>query len=129
MVLRCVVIVVEPGLPPGERIRLYRRRAGLTQEQCAQLKGCTVSAWRKWESGERQVAAFSDWIEIARILRVRDLYTLPGLPVGELPDAAGKIVRLDPAGDIPDPHGQTESAYLECAERIRQAVDERLVPA
>jgi transcriptional regulator with XRE-family HTH domain len=73
-------------LPPGERIRLYRRRVGLTQEQCAQLKGCTVSAWRKWESGERQVASFSDWIEIARILRVRDLYKLTGLPVGELPE-------------------------------------------
>jgi transcriptional regulator with XRE-family HTH domain len=78
--------VLEPGLPPGERIRLYRRRNGLTQEQCAQLKGCTVSAWRKWESGERQVAAFSDWIEIARILRVRNLYHLTGLPVGEMPD-------------------------------------------
>jgi transcriptional regulator with XRE-family HTH domain len=80
------VINPEQGLPPGDRIRLYRRRAGLTQEQCAQLKGCTVSAWRKWESGERQVAAFSDWIEIARILRVRDLYKLTGLPVGEMPD-------------------------------------------
>lgn len=75
---------VEPGLPPGARIRLYRRRVGLTQEQCAQLKGCTVSAWRKWESGDRRVAAFSDWIEIAKILRVRDLYRLTGLPVGEL---------------------------------------------
>jgi transcriptional regulator with XRE-family HTH domain len=58
----------------------------LTQEQCAQLKGCTVSAWRKWESGDRQVAAFSDWIEIARILRVSDLYRLTGLPVGDLPE-------------------------------------------
>lgn len=80
-------MTVENGLPPGERIRLYRRRIGLTQEQCAQLKGCTVSAWRKWESGERQVAAFSDWIEIARILRVRDLYKLTGLPVSEMPEA------------------------------------------
>lgn len=80
------MVAVEPGLPPGERIRLYRRRMGLTQEQCAQLKGCTASAWRKWESGERQVAAFSDWMEIARILRVRDLYRLTGLPVGELPE-------------------------------------------
>jgi transcriptional regulator with XRE-family HTH domain len=71
-------------IPPGARIRLYRKRVGLTQEQCAQLKGCTVSAWRKWESGDRQVAAFSDWIEIAKILRVRDLYKLTGLPVGEL---------------------------------------------
>lgn len=80
------MVTAEPGLPPGERIRLYRRRMGLTQEQCAQLKGCTVSAWRKWESGERQVASFSDWIEIARILRVKDLYRLTGLPVGELPE-------------------------------------------
>lgn len=80
----------EAGLPSGERIRLFRRRMGLTQEQCAQLKGCTVSAWRKWESGERQVASFSDWIEIARILRVRDLYKLTGLPVGEMPVAQGE---------------------------------------
>jgi transcriptional regulator with XRE-family HTH domain len=80
----------EVGLPPGERIRLYRRRLGLTQEQCAQLKGCTVSAWRKWESGERQVASFADWIEIARILRARDLYKLTGLPVGDLPEEPGE---------------------------------------
>jgi transcriptional regulator with XRE-family HTH domain len=84
------VVAAEAGLPPGERIRLYRRRLGLTQEQCAQLKGCTVSAWRKWESGERQVASFSDWIEIARILRVRDLYKLTGLPVGEMPEEQGE---------------------------------------
>jgi transcriptional regulator with XRE-family HTH domain len=76
----------DSGVPPGERIRLYRRRAGLTQEQCAQLKGCTVSTWRKWESGERQVAALADWIEITRILRMRDLYLLTGLPVGDVPD-------------------------------------------
>jgi transcriptional regulator with XRE-family HTH domain len=80
------VATTEAGLPPGERIRLYRRRTGRTQEQCAQLKGCTVSAWRKWESGERQVASFSDWIQIARILRVKDLYKLTGLPVGEMPE-------------------------------------------
>jgi len=73
------------GLAPGERIRLFRRRAGLTQEQCAQLKGCTVSAWRKWESGGRRVTGFADWVEIARILGVRDVYKLTGLPAGELP--------------------------------------------
>jgi transcriptional regulator with XRE-family HTH domain len=79
------VTIDRTGLAPGERIRLFRRRAGLTQEQCAQLKGCTVSAWRKWESGGRQVSAFADWVEIARILGVRDVYRLTGLPAGELP--------------------------------------------
>jgi transcriptional regulator with XRE-family HTH domain len=77
---------IEPGMTPAERIKLYRRRAGLTQEQAAQLKGCTVSAWRKWESGERHVASFADWVEIARIVRVNDLYKLTGLPVGQMPD-------------------------------------------
>jgi transcriptional regulator with XRE-family HTH domain len=79
------VTIEGTGLEPGERIRLFRRRAGLTQEQCAQLKGCTVSAWRKWESGGRHVSAFADWVEIARILGVRDVYKLTGLPAGELP--------------------------------------------
>ncbi|MFI6162221.1 helix-turn-helix domain-containing protein [Micromonospora haikouensis] len=73
-------------MPPGKRIKLYRQRAGLTQEVAAQLKGVTVSAWRKWESGERAVTSLGDWIEIARILRVRDLYKLTGMPVGALPD-------------------------------------------
>jgi transcriptional regulator with XRE-family HTH domain len=84
------VMIDHKGLAPGERIRLFRRRAGLTQEQCAQLKGCTVSAWRKWESGGRQVAAFADWVEIARILGVRDVYKLTGLPAGKLPQPPGE---------------------------------------
>jgi transcriptional regulator with XRE-family HTH domain len=73
-------------MTPGQRIQLYRKRAGLTQEAAAQLKGCSVSAWRKWEQDERQVTSLADWIEIARILRVRDLYKLTGLPVAQLPD-------------------------------------------
>jgi transcriptional regulator with XRE-family HTH domain len=83
-------------MTPGERIKLFRRRAGLTQEQAAQLKACTVSYWRKWESGERQVSSLSDWIEIARILRVRDLYKLTGLPVGELPDEPAEHETVPP---------------------------------
>ena len=126
------MVAVEPGLPPGARIRLYRRRIGLTQEQCAQLKGCTVSAWRKWESGDRQVAAFSDWIEIARILRVRDVYRLTGLPVGELreeptehdsvPAIRAAMVSFDPRlpressdGSSGQPDGEPDVARLDQA--------------
>lgn len=82
--------VVEPSMTPGQRIKIYRTRIGLTQDVCAQLKGVSLSAWRKWESGERQVLALHDWIEIARILRVKDLYRLTGVPVGELPDEPGE---------------------------------------
>lgn len=91
-----MVLEIEPGMTPAERIKLFRRRAGLTQEQAAQLKGCTASAWRKWESGERQVTSLSDWIEIARILRIRDLYRLTGLPVGDLPDEPAEHETVGP---------------------------------
>jgi transcriptional regulator with XRE-family HTH domain len=87
---------IEPEMTPAERIKLFRRRAGLTQEQAAQLKGCTVSAWRKWEAGERQVTSLSDWIEIARILRVNDLYKLTGLPVAQLPDEPAEHETVPP---------------------------------
>ncbi|GAB3903303.1 hypothetical protein GCM10029964_095040 [Kibdelosporangium lantanae] len=49
--------------------------------------------------------------------------------LGMVPAAARKIVRLDPSGDIPDPHGRASSAYVDCADQIRQAVQSRLVPA
>src|SRR5262245_4856772 len=116
----------DPGvMTPSERIKLYRRRAGLTQEQAAQLKGCTVSAWRKWESGERQVTSLGDWIEIARILRVSDLYRLTGRPVGQLPDEPGEhetvppirtamhayIARLDEPADLAQLAGAVTFAW------------------
>ncbi|MEO3924252.1 helix-turn-helix transcriptional regulator [Micromonosporaceae bacterium B7E4] len=88
--------VIEPGSTPGQRIKLYRKRAGITQEVAAQIKGCTVSAWRKWESGERSVNSIGDWIDIARILKVRDLYRLTGLPVGQLPDEPGEHESVAP---------------------------------
>ncbi|MFY1595507.1 helix-turn-helix domain-containing protein [Micromonospora sp. WMMD737] len=77
--------VTDP-MPPGARIKLYRKRRGLTQDVCAQLKGCSIGAWRKWESGERSVNSLADWIEIARILNVRDLHRLTGQPLGVMPD-------------------------------------------
>lgn len=42
------------------------------------------------------------------------------------PDAAGKIICLDPDGDIPDPHGQPADAYRDCADRLRVVIDQRL---
>jgi transcriptional regulator with XRE-family HTH domain len=109
-------------LPPGERIRICRRRLGLTQEQCAQLKGCTVSTWRKWESGERNVTALADWVAIARILRVHDLYQLTGLPVNSLPDGptehpAVPAIRAAMLAYVARPAGEPQ------AEALARAVD------
>jgi protein-tyrosine-phosphatase len=45
------------------------------------------------------------------------------------PEAADKIICLDPDGDIPDPHGQPPAAYNDCATRIQTVIQQRLVPA
>ncbi|MEU3452200.1 helix-turn-helix transcriptional regulator [Micromonospora sp. NPDC006766] len=73
-------------MPPGRRIKMYRRRRGLTQDAAAALIGKSVGCWRKWESGERSPGSLADWLEIARVLGVRDLERLTGLPMGLLPD-------------------------------------------
>jgi transcriptional regulator with XRE-family HTH domain len=88
--------VIDPGLTPGQRIKLFRTRAGLTQEVCAQLVGVSLSTWRKWEAGLRQVLHLHQWIDIARVLRVRDLYRLTGLPIGELPDEPAEHPSVGP---------------------------------
>jgi protein-tyrosine-phosphatase len=44
------------------------------------------------------------------------------------PDAASKTICLDPEGDIPDPHGQPDSAYRKCATRLHRVIIERLAP-
>jgi protein-tyrosine-phosphatase len=36
------------------------------------------------------------------------------------PEAAARVVRLDPAADLDDPHGRGAAAYLECARRLRE---------
>jgi protein-tyrosine-phosphatase len=41
------------------------------------------------------------------------------------PEAAGKIVCLDPEGDVPDPIGQALPVYAQCALRIRELVRQR----
>ena len=38
----------------GERIRDLRKKAGLTQEQLAEILGVTAGAVYKWESGVSQ---------------------------------------------------------------------------
>jgi protein-tyrosine-phosphatase len=42
------------------------------------------------------------------------------------PGAANKVFRFDPKGDIPDPHGQPDEAYRDCADRIHEVFTERL---
>ncbi|MFL6145429.1 MAG: hypothetical protein ACJ72N_26655 [Labedaea sp.] len=43
------------------------------------------------------------------------------------PGAGAKVTRMDPAGDIPDPHGEPATAYEACAERLREVISQRLV--
>jgi protein-tyrosine-phosphatase len=49
--------------------------------------------------------------------------------VAMAPDATTKTICLDPGTDIPDPKGQPQSAYRDCANHIHHAITTRLTPA
>jgi protein-tyrosine phosphatase len=49
--------------------------------------------------------------------------------VSLVPGAAGRVSRLDPAGDIEDPIGGEVSLYVEVAERIKKLIEQRLAEA
>ena len=41
--------------PTPEEVRAARNAAGLTQTEAAAVVYCTLSAWQRWEQGERSM--------------------------------------------------------------------------
>jgi transcriptional regulator with XRE-family HTH domain len=81
----------------GDRIRLHRNRAGLSQEEAAGLAGVGLSQWRKWEQNVRAVHSFAKLVDIAQALRVTDLRDLTGVP---LPLTPGGEPRHEAVGPL-----------------------------
>ena len=70
----------------GQRIASYRVRRGLTQDELAGLVGISLSMMKKIESGDRLVTRFSQLVNFAQVLRVKDLRELTGVPLPLMPD-------------------------------------------
>ncbi|GIH12480.1 helix-turn-helix domain-containing protein [Rugosimonospora africana] len=70
----------------GQRIANHRARRGLTQDELAGLVGISLSMMKKIESGDRQVTRFSQLVQFAQVLRVKDLRELTGVPLSLMPD-------------------------------------------
>ncbi|GAA1026208.1 helix-turn-helix transcriptional regulator [Virgisporangium ochraceum] len=70
----------------GQRIASHRVRRGLTQAELAGLVGISLSMMKKIESGDRLVTRFSQLIQFAEALRIKDLRELTGVPLSLLPD-------------------------------------------
>jgi len=87
-------------MPIGERIKLYRRRRGLSQPKLAQLVGRSESWLSQVERGVRSVDRLSTIIELARVLRVNVI------------DLTGRPLSLAPNG----------GAHLEAVEALRHAL-------
>ena len=81
-------------MPIGERIRLYRRRRGLSQPRLAQLIGRSESWLSQVERGVRSVDRFSTIIELARVLRVQ-VVDLTGRPLSLAPNGGAHFEAVD----------------------------------
>ncbi len=55
-------------------LKSYRKAAGLTQKELAQLAGCTAGAISHWESGRQQMK-MSTCRKLVNILRDHGFYT------------------------------------------------------
>ncbi|GAA0534985.1 helix-turn-helix transcriptional regulator [Saccharopolyspora thermophila] len=80
--------------PIGERIRVYRRRRGLSQSALAGLVGRSESWLSQVERGIRSVDKLSILIDIARVLKV-DVETLAGRPFSLAPNGAFELANLE----------------------------------
>ncbi|HKT03148.1 MAG TPA: helix-turn-helix transcriptional regulator [Rugosimonospora sp.] len=69
----------------GQRIASHRARRGLTQEELTGLVGISLSMMKKIESGDRLVTKFSQLVQFAQVLRVKDLRELTGVPLPLMP--------------------------------------------
>ena len=78
--------------PVGERIAIYRRRRGLSQEVLAGLIGRSVSWLSQVERGTRAVDRMSVLIDLSRALKV-DIAELTGQPFALAPNGG-----LEPEG-------------------------------
>jgi transcriptional regulator with XRE-family HTH domain len=81
-------------IPIGERIKLYRRRRGLSQPRLAQLIGRSESWLSQVERGVRSVDRFSTIIELARVLRVQ-VVDLTGRPLSLAPNGGAHFEAVD----------------------------------
>jgi transcriptional regulator with XRE-family HTH domain len=81
-------------MPIGERIRLYRRRRGLSQPRLAQLIGRSESWLSQVERGVRSVDRFSTIIELARVLQVQ-VVELTGRPLSLAPNGGAHFEAVD----------------------------------
>jgi transcriptional regulator with XRE-family HTH domain len=81
-------------IPIGERIKLYRRRRGLSQPKLAQLIGRSESWLSQVERGVRSVDRLSTIIELSRVLRV-PVIDLTGRPLSLAPNGGAHFEAVD----------------------------------
>lgn len=80
--------------PIGERVRIYRRRRGITQAQLADLVGRSEKWMSQVEQGTRSVDKLSVLIDIARVLKV-DVETLAGNKMLYAPNGQPELAGVD----------------------------------
>lgn len=118
---------MDPNLHPGQRIRLYRERAGMSRTILGELVGRTGDWVKKVENGRLLPPRLPMLLRLAEVLHVDDLADLTGgprLPMASFSRATHESLRdvadalTDYPISVPDP---TPAAEL--TTRVRQAWD------
>ncbi len=87
----------------GERLREFRQRAGLTQEDLADRSGVLIGTVRNWEQGARSPEALLILYRLAQALSLPMENFVKGLGVAEAPalkPPSGRQ-RKEQAADLP----------------------------
>lgn len=94
---------LRPDMTIGERLKVARRRAGLSQEVLAERAGVNVDTIRKLEQGQRQSARISTVNALAHALDLETTALLIGVPEREERDDPNLLAvrrALIPVGDF-----------------------------
>lgn len=90
---------------PGDRLKMLRKRARMSQEDLARMAGTTQAHISQYETGKRELDKVSVVNQLARALRCHpsEILGVPGFndPAGRGEDAANELVRQLRRLDLP----------------------------
>jgi transcriptional regulator with XRE-family HTH domain len=91
------------SIEAGRRLAWARTISGLTQQEIADLVGCSQGEWSRWERGVRAPPDPAIMVVACRRLRISMDYIYRGLLIGVQPSMADALFKAHPEALKPPP--------------------------